>query len=69
VIDTLNVACPICAVAKGQPCEDIANGYIVNRPTPHVYRMQVAQEDSFADRLRSAADLLDEFGDLYGGVK
>jgi hypothetical protein len=69
VSDSLIVACPICAVAKGQPCEDVTDGYIVNRHVPHLYRMQVAQEDSFADRLRSAADLLDEIGDLYGGVK
>jgi hypothetical protein len=67
--NSLAVPCPICNAAKGKQCEDVANGYIVNRHVPHIYRMQVAQEDSFADRLRSAADLLDEIGDLYGGAK
>jgi hypothetical protein len=44
-VDSLTVGCPICAVDKGHPCEDVANGYIVNRPTPHIYRMQVAVEE------------------------
>jgi hypothetical protein len=45
-VDSLTVGCPICAVDKGQACEDVANGYIVNRPTPHIYRMQVAIEEA-----------------------
>jgi hypothetical protein len=46
VIDSLIVACPICAVDQGQPCEDVEGGFVVNRPTPHAYRQQVAFEEA-----------------------
>ena len=38
------VACPICGVHAGDPCEDIVRGLIRPEKQPHLYRIQVVQE-------------------------
>jgi hypothetical protein len=35
----LNVACPICGVQPGYPCEDIVGGFIQPVDPPHLYRI------------------------------
>jgi hypothetical protein len=66
----LILACPICAAAKGRQCEDVQGGFVVTRPTPHIYRIQVGLEElPLPDRMRATAGLLDEIGEFYGGAK
>ena len=40
----LNVACPICGVQPGEPCQDIVRGFIDPVERPHLYRVTVSVE-------------------------
>lgn len=44
----LDVRCPICDAAPGQPCEDVDGGYVVDQLVAHVYRITVAAEEKQA---------------------
>jgi hypothetical protein len=37
----LNVACPICGVQPGEPCQDIVGGFIQSVEQPHLYRIHL----------------------------
>ncbi len=37
----LNVACPICGVQTGEPCQDNVRGFILSVKQPHLYRIHV----------------------------
>lgn len=43
-IDPYEVPCPICAAPAGQPCVDVASGFVVEKLIAHMYRSVVAQE-------------------------
>ena len=40
----LNVACPICGVQPGEPCQDIVRGFIRPVEGPHLYRVTASVE-------------------------
>ena len=41
-VQALEVQCPICDAAPGQPCEDAVAGWVQRIDQPHLYRIQVA---------------------------
>ena len=40
----LDVACPICGVEAGEPCQNVVRGFIRSERQPHRYLVQVARE-------------------------
>lgn len=44
--EPLDVGCPICSAAPGEPCHNILGGVVTNQLMAHLCRQVVAEEDS-----------------------